>query len=176
MTVVVRGSSRTPNLSAAVRAAVTSIDASLPLEALMPLPDIVSRSIGQPRFTMFVMIFFAAMALLLGASGIYGVIAQTVQQRTQEIGIRMALGASTHDILRLVLAQGLGLLLIGIAIGLAAALAAQRAISGLLFNIAPHDPATLLAATLLLLAAGLTACWLPARAAARVDPIIAQSR
>jgi predicted permease len=170
MTVVVRASAQSLNLPAAARSAVASIDASLPLVALAPLPDIVSRSLGQPRFTMLVMIFFAAMALLLGASGIYGVIAQTVHQRTQEIGIRMALGAGTRDVLHLVLAQGLGLILLGIATGLAVAFAARRAIAGLLFDIAPHDPATLTAATLLLLAAGLMACWLPARTATRVDP------
>ena len=117
--------------------------------------------------------FFSAFALLLAALGIYGVLAYAVAQRTREIGVRMALGASLRDVVTLVLRQGLGLAFGGCALGVAAALVATRFIAALLFAVKPADPLTLAAVTGLLAVTALLACWLPARRAGKVDPIIA---
>jgi ABC-type antimicrobial peptide transport system permease subunit len=114
---------------------------------------------------------FGALAVVLAAIGLYGVLAHTVAQRSREIGIRMALGARTQDVLVLVLRQGMTLVLIGIAVGLAGALALARLLSGLLFGITPTDPVTFTVVPLLLGAVALAACWLPARRATKVDPM-----
>jgi putative ABC transport system permease protein len=116
---------------------------------------------------------FAALALLLAAIGIYGVMAFTVGQRTQEIGIRMALGAQTRDVLKLVVRQGLRLVLIGLALGIAGALALTQLLSSLLFGVGTRDPVTFVAIAALLSLVTLFACYLPARRATRVDPLVA---
>ncbi len=116
---------------------------------------------------------FAIVALLLAAIGLYGVIAYAVAQRTRELGIRMALGAQRDNILWLVLRQGLNLVLVGVAIGLVGALVLTRFLSGLLFDLKPTDPPTLIATSLLLVAVASLACWVPARRATKVDPMVA---
>jgi putative ABC transport system permease protein len=117
------------------------------------------------------LLFFAGVALLLAAVGLYGVLAFTVSQRVREVGIRMALGAQKGNVLTLVITQGMKLALAGVAIGLAAALALTRVIRGLLYGITPTDPVTFLAVILVLVATALLACWLPARQAANLDPM-----
>jgi len=134
------------------------------------MDDVVANSLGTRRVSMQLFAFFACAALLLAAIGIYGVMAYSVTQRTQEIGIRMALGAQRSDVLGLVIRQGMGLTLIGVCVGLAGAFALTRLIANLLFAVVATDPAIFLAIPLLLLFVALVACYLPARRAARLDP------
>ena len=155
----------------AVREAVWSIDASLPVSDTQPLQNIVSRSMARTSFSMLMLGIAAAMALLLGAVGIYGVISYIVSQRTPEIGVRVALGATKHDVSRLVLGRGLLLTGVGIALGLLSAVSLGRLIQSLLFGVAPTDPITLLLAALTLTVVSLLATYVPARRAAIVDPV-----
>jgi putative ABC transport system permease protein len=137
------------------------------------MDDVVANSLGTRRVSMQLFTVFAGAALLLAGLGIYGVLAYSVTQRTQEIGIRMALGAQKSDVLGLVIRQGMTLALIGVGVGLAGAFALTRLIANLLFGVAATDPLTFLAIPLLLLLVALVACYLPARRAARLDPKIA---
>ena len=137
------------------------------------MDDVVANSLGTRRVSMQLFAVFAIAALLLAALGIYGVMAYSVTQRTQEIGIRMALGAQKSDVLRLVIRQGMALSVIGVVVGLAGAFALTRLIANLLFGVAATDPLTFVAIPLLLLSVALVACYLPARRAARLDPKIA---
>jgi len=137
------------------------------------MDQILSDSLAQPRFRTLLLGFFSGLALLLAAVGIYGVVSFTVAQRTREIGIRMALGARSSDVTRLMLTQGLGPCLAGISVGMAAALIMTRLLSGFLFGVQPTDPVTFLGVCFLLIAVALVACWLPARRASRVDPMVA---
>jgi putative ABC transport system permease protein len=157
----------------AVRATVRQLDASLPLYGVRTLEEQRMRSLSTPRMAATLLGMLGALGLLLGTLGLYGVMAYLVTQRTHEIGIRMALGAERGNILRLVLGQAARLVVIGLALGLAGALAATRLIRSLLYNVEPQDPATLVAVMLLLAAAALAACLLPAHRAVRVDPITA---
>ena len=134
------------------------------------------ESVATRRFTLLLFGLFALLALLLGAVGIYGVMAYTVTQRTQEIGIRLALGVQTGDVFKLVVRQGLDLVLVGIAIGLAGAFALTRLIASLLFMVSATDAVTFISLPLLLAAVALLACWLPARRATKVDPLAAIRR
>jgi ABC-type antimicrobial peptide transport system permease subunit len=134
------------------------------------MDDVVMNSIGTRRVSMQLFAVFASAALLLAALGIYGVMAYSVTQRTQEIGLRMALGAQRSDVLGLVIRQGMTLSAIGIIVGLAGALALTRVIGNLLFGVTATDPATFVAIPLVLLFVALLACYLPARRAARLDP------
>jgi len=136
----------------------------------------MDESVATRRFTLLLLGLFALLALLLGAVGIYGVMAYTVTQRTQEIGIRLALGVQTGDVFKLVVRQGLDLVLVGIAIGLAGAFALTRLIASLLFMVSVTDPVTFISLPLLLAAVALLACWLPARRATKVDPLAAIRR
>ena len=160
-------------IAAAIRRQVSRIDPDLPVTDVAPLPDVIAASLSQPRFRTFLVSLFAAMALLLAVIGIFGVIAYSVSSRTKEIGIRMALGASRAAIVRLVLRQTLALTAAGLAIGVPGAIAASRLLEHMLFAISAGDPATLAAMALLLAAASALAGYLPARRAARVDPLIA---
>jgi putative ABC transport system permease protein len=145
----------------------------LPVTDVRLMTEVVSRSISRERFNMLLMTTFALCALALAAIGLYGLLAYAVQQRTQEIGIRIALGALSADVRNMVVFQGMRLTLAGIGLGAIAAVAMSRAISGLLFGVQPHDPATFIGIPILLSFVALVAVWLPARRAARVDPLVA---
>ena len=133
----------------------------------------LSESLARRRFAMLMLGLFAVVAMLLAGVGIYGVMSYTVAQRTREMGIRIALGAQTRDVLRLIFRQGLSLAGIGVGIGLVVAIAATRLMASLLFGIRATDPITFAAIALLLAMVALLACWIPARRATKVDPMIA---
>ena len=160
-------------LGPGLRAAVAAVDSNLPVDAVRPLTSLLDENLADRRLQAFLLAGFSLLALVLAATGIYGVMAYSVSRRVQEIGIRMALGARLEDVLVLVLRQGMGLTLTGILIGLAGGLAVARALSGLLFEIQPTDPPTFGGVTVLLAGVALFACWWPARRAARVDPMVA---
>jgi putative ABC transport system permease protein len=154
-----------------VRDEVQAINSALPVFGARTLNETVADSLAVRRFSMRLLAIFAATALLLAALGIYGVIAHSVVQRRQEIGIRMAIGAQRSQVLRLVMASGLRLVALGIALGLAGALALTRLLQTLLFGVTAHDPVAFVANASLLLAVAAAACALPARRASRVDPM-----
>ncbi len=137
------------------------------------MDEVLAEEVAQRRMGMTLLAAFAALALLLASLGIYGVLSYAVAQRTQEIGIRMALGADRKDLLQMVVADGIRLATAGIAIGLGVSFALTRLMAGLLFGVGASDPSTLGAVTLLLIAVALVACYVPARRAAKVDPMIA---
>jgi putative ABC transport system permease protein len=137
------------------------------------MEEIVARSISTQRLTMFLLSVFSALALILSAVGIYGVISYLTSQRTHEIGVRVALGASRQDVLRLVLGEGMRITLIGVAIGIAAAFGLTRLITTLIFGVGASDPLTFAAVAILLSGVALFACYIPARRAMRVDPMVA---
>ena len=170
---VVRTDGDPQTLANGVRAAVREIDPSLPVYGLRPMSEVVERSMVQPRFLSLLLVVFSSIAVFLAAIGIYGVMAYSVNQRTQEIGVRMALGAQRLHVLRLVFGQGLILLLIGTVIGLGGAFALTRWLQSLLFEIAPTDPLTYSAVVGLLAVVALLACYVPARRATKVDPLVA---
>ena len=153
--------------------AVAAIDGNLPLPTVQTVNESLSSFTAEPRFRAELFSLFSALALLLAAVGIYGVLSQRVSQRTQEIGIRVALGARRDDVLRLILGEGLRLTFIGIAIGIAGSLALARFLSSMLYGVTPTDPLTIAAVSCLLLLVALFACYLPARRAVRLDPLIA---
>jgi putative ABC transport system permease protein len=156
-----------------LRHEVQALDKDQPIYNVRTMDDVVANSLGTRRVSMQLFAVFAIAALLLAAIGIYGVMAYSVTQRTQEIGIRMALGAQKSDVLALVIRQGMTLTLIGVVVGLGGAFVLTRLIANLLFGVAATDPLTFVAIPLLLLFVALVACYLPARRAARLDPTIA---
>ena len=160
-------------LSSVLRADVKALDPELPIEAISPMRQFVDDSVAQPRFRTTLLELFGAAALLLAVLGIYGVVSYNAGRRTREVGIRLALGAGRGDVLRLILAEGLGLVGVGLALGLLGALAATRYLASLLFEVSRLDAGSYAGVASLLLLAGLAACWLPARRATRVDPAIA---
>jgi len=172
MSLRVRAQSDDPmKLAALVRAELAAIDKNQPIHSFKALEEQVSEQIAPQRFTTTLMAGFAALAALLAAVGIYGVMSFMVAERTREIGVRMALGAQTGNVMRMVLRRGMVLAVAGVMIGLTASFALARAISGLLFGVQPTDPATLVAITLLLLVVALVSCLIPARRATKVDPL-----
>jgi putative ABC transport system permease protein len=156
-----------------ISAEVRAIDPNQPVAEVRAMQDFVSADLARPRFTLRLVGSFAAAALLLTAIGVYGVIAFGVAQRTREIGVRVALGARHRDVLSLVMRQGLLLMGTGLAVGIPATLVAGRVVAGLLFGVRPDDLPTLLAVAVFLTAVGMLATYLPARRAARVDPMVA---
>jgi putative ABC transport system permease protein len=160
-------------LTRAVLAAIHRLNPDQAVSEVRTMDDVVSRSVARPRLQLILLATFAGMAVLLAALGVYGVLSYSVVQRTQEIGIRVALGATNPDIIRLVLGEGVVLLAIGAALGLAAALALTRLLKTLLFEIQPNDPFTLCCATALLVAIALVAILIPAFRAFRLDPMAA---
>jgi len=153
-----------------------SLDKDQPIYNVRTMEEVVAQSIGTRRVSMLLVSVFAGAALLLAAVGIYGVMAYSVTQRTQEIGIRMALGAQTGDVLRMVVRQGMTLALVGIGVGLAGAFGFTRLLASLLFGVNASDPLTYVGISLLLALVALLACYLPARRAARLDPMNALAR
>jgi putative ABC transport system permease protein len=160
-------------LSAAARQAVREIDRSLPTFSLMPLDEIVSSSVAQQRFAMLLLTLFAAIAVFLAAVGLYGVVAYGVSLRTQEIGVRVAMGARSSQVMRLIVGGGMKLALVGVAVGLVGTLALARLVRIVLFEVTPLDPVNYVITSFVLLAVAALACYVPARRATRVDPLVA---
>ena len=173
MNFVVRTAGNPTAIASAVRSVVGELDSSVPIYDMKTMSDVVGDAMVRPRFLSVLLTTFSAIALLLAAVGIYGVMSYSVAQRTQEIGIRMALGAQKLDVLRLVFGQGLLLMVGGTALGLGGAFALTQFMAGLLFEVAPTDPLTYTGVVALLGAVALLATYIPARRAARVDPLIA---
>jgi putative ABC transport system permease protein len=173
MSLVVRTSTDPAGLLGAIRGEIAELDPNQAVSEVATMGQLLSNSVSLRRFSMLLLVVFAGVALVLAAIGIYGVIAYTVTQRTHEIGIRMALGAQGRDILRLVVGQGLLLTLSGVAIGVVAAVALTRLMESLLFGVSATDPLTFAVISLLLTIIALLACYIPARRATRVDPMVA---
>lgn len=173
VSIVVRASGAIQNLATTMRNEVLALDKDQPLPSVTSMKQILSDSLASRRFQMLLLNFFAGVALLLAAMGIYGVMAYSVTQRTHEIGVRMALGAQRKDVLWLVIGKGLRLVFAGLGLGLAAALASTHILTSWLYGISATDPATFVGILLLLTAVALLACYFPARRATKVDPIVA---
>ena len=173
---IVRAERNPTALASAVEQAIHAIDKDLPVYSIFTMDQLLGNSLAQRRLTLILMASFAALAMLLAAVGVYGVIAYTVRQRTNELGIRMALGARAGDVLKLILRDGLKLVSIGVALGLAAAFALTRWMESLLFEVRPTDPLTFCLIAVVLLCVALMACWVPARRATQVDPLLALRR
>jgi ABC-type antimicrobial peptide transport system permease subunit len=156
-----------------VRGEVQQLDRNLPLTGVFTLTEIFDQALWAPRMAASLLLVFAVVSLVLSVIGIYGVMAYAVSQRTRELGIRMALGASRADVLRLVVAQGLRLTLIGVAFGLAASLVVTRLVASLLYSVSPTDVVTFTVVPLVLAASAVAACYLPALRATRIDPMTA---
>jgi putative ABC transport system permease protein len=171
--VVIRASGDSASIAAAVRRELIAIDPNQPIARVRTMDEWVSRAVAAPRYQTTLLGLFAGLALCLSAVGIYGVMSYSVGQRTREIGVRMALGARQRNVLGLVLRQGMGLVLIGVAIGLAGAFALTRVIASLLFDVGTRDPATFFGVAFVLAAVASIACYLPARRATKVDPMVA---
>ena len=176
MGLVIRTAGDPAAFATTLRREVQALDKDQPIYNVRTMDDVVMNSLGTRRVSMQLFAVFAIAALLLAAIGIYGVMAYTVTQRTQEIGIRMALGAQRSDVLGLVVRQGMTLAAIGVVAGLAGAFSLTRVMASLLFNVRPDDPTTYLAISFLLIVVAFLACYLPARRAAKLDPMIALSR
>jgi putative ABC transport system permease protein len=173
MTLVVRTAADPAGLPGLVRREVYALDKDQPIDNASTMSEWLAASVAQPRFNFLLLTVFAAVALALAALGIYGVVAWTVAQRTQEIGIRMALGARAEDVFRLMVGQGMKPALLGVALGLPGAAALTRLMKTMLFEMSATDPLTFIAIALLLTFVALLACWIPARRATKVNPMIA---
>jgi ABC-type antimicrobial peptide transport system permease subunit len=170
---IVRADGDATALASAVRAAVQAIDPSLPVSRIRTLDDVIGASLAQRRFNMSLLLVFAGIALVLAIAGIYGTVAYAVAQRTQEIGIRVALGATAREILRLVLLDALKPVAGGLVLGIVAALALTRALERMVYGVSTTDAVTFVSLPLLLALVAMIASWLPALRATRVDPMVA---
>jgi putative ABC transport system permease protein len=173
VSLVVRTTVDPASLGDAVRRAGQSVNPDAPVFRVRTMREVIAGSMAQERFNTILMTLFAVVAALLAAVGLYGVMAYNVTQRTREIGVRVALGAQSADVMRLVLRQGLRLVALGVALGLSVALALTRLMENLLFEVSATDPAPYAGVALLLALVALLACWIPARRATKVDPMIA---
>jgi putative ABC transport system permease protein len=173
MAVYLRTGPKPESLANALREQIQAVDANLPVFGVQSLEQVVSSSLAQRRFAVLMIGLFGAVALVLAGIGIYGVMSYSVTQRTHEIGIRLALGAQARDVLKLVVGRGLTLAVIGVCVGLAGALALTRLISSLLYGVSATDPLTFATIAVLLTGVAALACYIPARRATRVDPLVA---
>ena len=173
LAIVVRTQSDPAMIASSVRDAIAEVDRAQPIYDMQTLDQLVAKSLDQRRFTLTLMVLFGVIALVLSAIGIYGVTAFAVTQRTQEIGIRIALGARATDVLKMVVGSGMFLAAIGVVVGLIGAFAMTRLMASLLFGVAPTDLVTFGLVTAGLLLVALLACYLPARRATKVDPLVA---
>jgi putative ABC transport system permease protein len=173
MTLVVRGRGDPGAIVATTKAAMREIDPTLALFNIRTVDDIIQQFVGQPRLNTTLLSFFAAIAVTLAVIGIYGVVSYSVAQRTQEIGVRMALGAAQRDVMSLILREGGGLALVGVLIGIVGAFIGTRFIQSWLFGIERTDPMTIVVTAVGLIVVAVGASYLPARRASRVDPLVA---
>ena len=173
LAIVVRTQSDPASIASSVRDAIAEVDRAQPIYDMQTLDQLVAKSLDQRRFTLTLMVLFGVIALVLSAIGIYGVMAFAVTQRTQEIGIRMALGARATDVLKMVVGSGMFLAVIGVVVGLIGAFALTRLMASLLFGVSPTDVVTFGLVTAGLLLVALLACYIPARRATKVDPLVA---
>jgi putative ABC transport system permease protein len=171
--VVVRSSLDAAGVAAAIRRQVANIDKDLPVSDVATMNDVIEASVAQPRFRTILLVLFAAMALITAATGIFGVISYSVSCRTNEIGIRVALGASRAAIFRMIARETAALTLSGVAAGVPCALAASRLVAHMLFGVSAHDPTTLAAVIAALVSVAALAAYMPVRRAVRVDPMVA---
>lgn len=176
MLVAVRTRGAAAGVSPDLRAAVGAVDREVPVSALRSMEEMVYGSSAPRRFTLVVLCLFAALAIVLASVGLYAVMAYSVAQRTHEIGIRMALGALRRDVVTMIVKQGMGIVTLGAAVGLVGSVFLTRTIGSMLYGVSPMDPRTLAMVTLFLGAVALAACWVPARRATKVDPVIALKR
>lgn len=172
MSLVVRTTANPTQIASAVRVAVSGLDSRVPVTDVVTMDQLLSKSVSGPRFRTVLLVTFAALALVLAAIGIYGVLAYSVTRRTHEIGVRVALGAQRGRVLWLVMGQGVKLALIGVGIGVVVSFALMRLMSSLLFDVSATDPLTYLAVSIFLFLVALAACYIPARRAMRVDPMV----
>jgi predicted permease len=173
MTLVVRSSSNPSSMVSAVSNAVREIDSTVPLRDVLTMDDVVANSLSQQRLTLYLLGAFALLALVLAGIGIYSVLSYSVRRRVQEIGIRLALGATLRDVLRMIVLEGMRPTLLGLALGVAGALALARVMSSLIYGVSPTDVLTFLCVSAVLAAVALLASIIPARRAAKVDPMVA---
>jgi putative ABC transport system permease protein len=173
LVLAVQTSTSADTLASAIREQVRALDPDQPVASVRTMDQLLDRTLSEAKFSLLLFGLFSGLALVLAAIGIYGVMATAVTQRTHEIGLRMALGAQKRDVLRLVISQGMRPVFIGIAAGLASAVALTRLMSTLLFGVRPTDPMTLTVITFLLATVAFLACYLPARRATKVDPMVA---
>jgi len=173
MTLVVRSSSNPQDMVSAVTNAIREIDSTIPVTNVQTMQELVTTSLSSQRFSLLLLGAFALLALILAAIGIYSVLSYSVRRRVQEIGIRLALGASLRDVLRMVIFEGLRPTLLGVAIGIAGAFGLARVMSNLIYGVKPTDPLTFVSVAFLLGAVALGASIIPAYRAAKVDPLVA---
>ncbi len=173
MSLVIKTAQEPAALASAVRSEIRKMDPNLPIPAIRTMREIISQAVAERRFQMALTLLFALAALGLGAIGIYGVVSYSVACRTRDIGLRIALGALRGDVMRWVFAIGFRPVLAGLAAGMFAAVMIGRAMRGLLYGIAPTDPVSLALVALVLLLTAMLACYIPARRAARLDPMTA---
>ena len=170
---VLRTTGKPAGTAPMVREQITALDRGVPVYQIATMDQLLSRSVAPKRFDVFLLVLFAVLALGLASVGIYAVLASSVSRRTHEIGIRLALGARPRDVLNLIVVQGMTPVFAGIVLGTAAAIALTRLMASLLYGVTPTDPATFLVVAVLLAIVALLACYIPARRAMRVDPMVA---
>ncbi|HEU0178224.1 MAG TPA: FtsX-like permease family protein, partial [Blastocatellia bacterium] len=173
MYLIVRGKAPAESLIKSIRRAVQSVDPDQPIRRAQLLETAIATTVAPQRLVAVLLSLFSGLALALAMIGIYGVMSYNVAQRTQEIGVRMALGAESRDVLKLILRQGMTLALVGVGVGLPVSVALTRLMKGLLYSVSPTDPLTFVGIALLLTVVALIACYVPARRATKVDPMVA---